>query len=665
MTTELAITSDDVVAVTVNGRDRTTGSDYRIEGFGGKADDPEHDNCEPLLAALEENRDVTFGRGVYYFASPIDAARLKSLYSFSITGIRPEVSHQHYENPAGFENAGTVLRFDNQNESDWCFDIDTKTAKGNRLGPVVFRDLVIQNNGAGSSIRIADESDTSRGGKNSVGVCLSNIILTKPNELYSSEVAYHKFPFLDPESPADDKRIAKTSPVTTGLRLTKAYDCVLQNVKVRGHRVGVDILGSDSIQASGIRTSFCAWGVRHYRESGPSVPGRWHGIYCEGSSACQSYLDTGSVFGIRCENSTAQADLGAWDTTGLTWTWKEGSEYIYVSGFGDGDGYDATDYFEPLLPATFTSSDGNHSYTVGISEINAADNSLKIINSSGYCYANRDLSGNSIRRYFGIPFIFGSGEVSLIAPELTLNRDYENLPLWAVYPSSGPALLSGARSTFNALDQADNKGIICGWTPGETSPPGPAILIEGGNRLHRPDHPLAVYHGLGYYDKSVSPYYESPASSIPGRRWAGTCSQGMRDTKNAEVRKLEMRQKNGRWGVTLAYVSWKGREWVLTGLKAKSSWVINWKVDMVAETGEGDQSMRISTHHETDNKYTDHRIDIHVTEDWQTFGGELTTTDFAAGQENYDFRLAVRSNSGEANIPVLVGDFLFTAEEIT
>ena len=317
-----------------------------------------------------------------------------------------------------------------------------------------------------------------------------------------------------------------------------------------------------------------------------------------------------------------------------------------------------------MLPATFTSSDGNHSYTVGISEINAADNSLKIINSSGYCYANRDLSGNSIRRYFGIPFIFGSGEVSLIAPELTLNRDYENLPLWAVYPSSGPALLSGARSTFNALDQADNKGIICGWTPGETSPPGPAILIEGGNRLHRPDHPLAVYHGLGYYDKSVSPYYESPASSIPGRRWAGTCSQGMRDTKNAEVRKLEMRQKNGRWGVTLAYVSWKGREWVLTGLKAKSSWVINWKVDMVAETGEGDQSMRISTHHETLNTYTDERTAITVTEVWQTFGGSFTSTHFTSGIEDFDFRMVARSNGGSGNIPVLVGDFEFYVDEI-
>ena len=139
---------------------------------------------------------------------------------------------------------------------------------------------------------------------------------------------------------------------------------------------------------------------------------------------------------------------------------------------------------------------------------------------------------------------------------------------------------------------------------------------------------------------------------------------GMRDTTNAEWHKLEMRKQDGRWGATLAYVSFKGREWVLTGLKAKSSWVINWKVDMVAETGEGDQSMRISTHHETLNTYTDERTAITVTEVWQTFGGSFTSTHFTSGIEDFDFRMVARSNGGSGNIPVLVGDFEFYVDEI-
>lgn len=639
-------------------------SEYRIERYGGKPDDLAHDNREPLLKALEANKEVTFGHGTYSFLGPVDAARLKALYGFSITGVRPEVSHQHYENPAGFDEAGSVLRFDNPNETDWCFDVDTATAQGDRLGPVVIRDLVLRNNNKGSSLRIADEADTASSGKNSVGVYLNNIILTKPNEIYSVGVGSEKFPFLDQASPAGDKRIDKTSPVTWGLKLTKAYDCVLENVRVRGHRYAIDVLGSDSIQASGLRTSFSAWGVRHYRASGPTVPGRWYGIYTEGSSACQVLLDTGSVFGMRTENSTAQPDLGVWDTTGLTFTWAEGAEYVFITGFTGG--FDVTDYFEPLLPITLTNAADGHQYTIGISEVNSGDNSLRVMNYDGYCYANRALTGTAIRRYFGIQYIMASGETSAVDPEISMNIDYPDLPIWAVYPSPCPALISGARSTFNTLDQADNKGIVCGWTPGQPtpSPPGPAILIEGGNRLNRADHPLAVRTGMGFYDKAMAPYYEAPAASVHGLRWAGTCGMGMRDSTNIEWEKLEMRKQDDRWGVTLAYVSFKGREWVLSGLKPKASWTINWKVDLVAETGAGNQSVRFSTHHETDNVYVNERSAMTVTEVWQTFGGSFASTIFAAGQENFDFRLALRSNSGAGNLPVLVGDFEFYIDEV-
>jgi len=477
-------------------------------------------------------------------------------------------------------------------------------------------------------------------------------------------------------------------------------------VKVRGGRYGVDILGSDAIRVRNLRCSLQAWGVRHYLPAGSTVQGDWDGLYCEGASAGMFLIDTGTIKGLRCENATSQGlpvasrpstnpsgevdgSVGVWDLTdtGLSWDWAAGAEYIYLSETTTGHattwsgsyaGYDATDFFEPMLPIELTDSAGK-THFVGISEVNdaaagALANTLRVINYSNYCRQNATVTGDigvtagspavtpQIRRFMGVPIILHRGEGGLIDPSVAYNLAYTDMPVGVIYPGTIPTVIMSGRSNFSNMDQT-NKLRIAGWTSGAASSalaPQPAVTVIGGHRVWDADHPLATYTGYISDNKSIAPYYTAPESSIRGRKWVAEGPAGTR-TSDSESTELEFVQIDGEWGQDLNY-STTGKSIELYDLVTAANHTFNISIRMRAHTGSSGQAVKIyflnrSTGTGTPGSTLDEYVvkNWTLTESWATYAFTYTTAAFSNEAVVKVFVIRLLNNAGTVVTPAYVG----------